>query len=70
MGNIHSDLPQVVKNTVVRLLEISNANNLSVKCKFKATITRKPKWCFVLYDDEEMLQALDAKWESVSLQTG
>ena len=28
------------------------------------------KWWFVIHDSEEAMQALEAKWESVKLQTG
>ena len=69
MGTVHSASAQVVKNTIVKLLKISNATNLSVKRKLKDKRLPEQEG-FVLHDDEEMLQALDTKWVSVSLQTG
>ena len=60
-----------VKNTIVKLANVENVENIQVKIKYETTCTGKPKWWYVVHAEEDaILKPLEAKWENVNLQTG
>ena len=69
-GTLRSASAHIVKSTIVKVSKISDDNNLQVKRKYKTLQNGRCKWWFVIHDSEEAMQDLEAKWESVRLQTG
>ena len=60
-----------VKSTIVGLAGVGNIESIHVKRKYKTTSSGKPKWWYVIHADEDsVLKPLEAKWDSVRLQTG
>ena len=62
-----------VRNTISRLTQLSCVNEIQVRRKFvsgQSTRSGKDKWWFVLHGGEDILQSLEAVWETVKLQTG
>ena len=69
-GTLKSASAYAVKNTLVKLSTCSDANKLQVKRKYKTLQNGKCMWWFVIHHKEEVMQALEAEWESLKLQTG
>ena len=67
---LRSASAHIVKSTIIKVSKINDDNNLQMKSKYKTLQNGRCMWWFVIHDSEEAMQALEAKWESVKLQTG